>query len=667
MPSKTAPPGILEQLDEWTGQGWLRPLDRALAAFLYHEGEERDETVLLLAALTSQQLGQGHICLDLEHVLGHPEILVPEKLPDETGDIPNPVQQLDGLTAAQAAERLATSPVVQTGEGNTPLVLDNDRLYLRRYWQYEQTVAEGIHRLLAQHHQVPDDLGARLDTFFADNRARNPEQTDWQKIACALAARGHLTILTGGPGTGKTTTVVRLLGLLQSIACEEKKPLRIRLAAPTGKAAARLTESIGERIAELDVNDDVARRIPAEVTTLHRLLGRRPDSRHFRHHRYNPLHADLVVVDEASMIDLEMMASLLDALGPHTRLVLLGDKDQLASVEAGAVMGDLCDSAEDGHYDDETVQWIRNVCGEDISRYRAQGDTPTGALARQTAMLRQNHRFGADSGIGELARAINAGDAERVKNIWQQQPFADIQHHALRNGNDPRLEQLCVEAYRPYLEQLRGRSPAAEPEPLAAELLEAFGRFRLLCALRRGPAGVAGLNLRITEALHTEGLIPRTDGWYAGRPVIITRNDYTLGLMNGDIGITLPVAEDGGEARLRVAFMLPDKRIRLVLASRLAEVETVYAMTVHKSQGSEFDHTALVLPETDHPVLSRELLYTAVTRAKGRFSLLLSDAGIMQAAVRRKTWRASGLARIFHQITPELVAERPISALNKVQ
>lgn len=352
------------------------------------------------------------------------------------------------------------------------------------------------------------------------------------------------------------------------------------------------------------------------------------------------------------MIDLEMMAGLLEALAPHTRLILLGDKNQLASVEAGAVLGDLCRGAEAGDYSAATVDWVRTACGEDITPWAGSG----AALADCTVMLRTSHRFGADSGIGALARAINDGDPEGFGAVWQQ-GYDDIDRLPLPDIQDGRLEALCVEGYRGYLDVLAGPEPPGGLEDRARAALEAFGRFQLLCALRDGPAGVAGLNRRIARALYRQGLIPRDEGWYPGRPVIVTRNDYQLGLMNGDVGMTLATGEGQGEQQLRVAFPVADGGIRFVLPSRLADVDTAYAMTVHKSQGSEFAHAALVLPEADAPVLTRELLYTAVTRASQRFTLAVPRDEVLAAGLGRRTRRASGLAEAFS--TPGAAAAGP--------
>ncbi len=417
---------LLRQLDLWVARGWLRALDRAFVAFLVELQPQADPRVLLAAALTSHQLGHGHVCLDLEATLGAPDAalsLPPEG--DEGRDVLLPSQLLRGVRLDAWREALAASSLVEVVDerpgdpepsetATSPLVLCAQRLYLRRYWRHELEIALALRERLGRQAPLAADLAPRLAALFAQAPTEDGQRvTDWQKLACALAARGYFSLITGGPGTGKTTTVVRLLGLLQAPAVAAGQPLRIRLAAPTGKAAARLSESIGQQVRALPLAEDVLQAIPAEVTTLHRLLGSRPDTRHFRHHRDNPLALDVLVVDEASMIDLEMMASLLDALPPQARLILLGDKDQLASVEAGAVLGDLCRDAEEGWYSAETRAWLQRVSGETWQDLR-EGSAQAHPLAQQTVMLRHSRRFGASSGIGRLARLVNrqqAGDA----------------------------------------------------------------------------------------------------------------------------------------------------------------------------------------------------------------------------------------------------------------
>jgi len=443
-----------------------------------------------------------------------------------------------------------------------------------------------------------------------------------------------------------------LIQLTRYQASATKNPV-ILLAAPTGKAAARVSESIGKALDNLNISDDIKQAIPTKASTLHRLLGSRPDSRQFIHDRHNPLVADIVIVDEASMIDLEMIASLLAALADNTQLILLGDKDQLASVEAGSVMGDLCHGAEQAAYDDNTLAWINTYAG---AKLKATGFEGTG-VNQQTVMLRHSHRFGEHSGIGQLAKAVNAGnvkaaisilnDTDRYSDLaplprgdylkLKEQPHPEAAEHLLKklvsinNGNDAQDQPRPRQGYGYYVDVIRKNRPAesAHYDNWARQVLTAFDTFQVLCALRQGPSGVQGLNSRI-EAW----LFPKQQSfWYEGRPVMITRNDYNLGLMNGDIGIALKTAE----GRLKVAFPgddpVSDITIRWVSPLRLPTVETAFAITVHKSQGSEFNHVALVLPEIRSPVITRELIYTGITRAKENFTLLESSKDVFRQAI----------------------------------
>lgn len=631
-------------LDASMQQGRLRPLDVTFARFLGTLDPQADASLLLLGALVSRQVADGHLCLDLSALI---------ELADQHDWPAHWRQALLTVPTSHWRQRLLSSPLVSEGNADNAsslLVLEGVRLYLRRYWNHEQFIATTLRQRLDHPPVLPAHLASELARLFPSSVAEAP---DWPRIACALAARGAFTVITGGPGTGKTTTVVRLLGLLQTLQLREQtRPLRIRLAAPTGKAAARLNASIAAQLAMLQVDDDVRATIPAEVDTLHRLLGARPDTRRFRHHAGNPLHLDVLVIDEASMIDLELMSAVLAALPVQARLILLGDKDQLSSVEAGAVLGDLCRNAEAGHYDVATATWLQQVTGDDISAWT---DGSSHALDQQVAMLRYSHRFGASSGIGQLARAVNAGDCAQVHALLRTPPAGIAWTDA--DADTRQLTALVLHdgderhGYRYYLDQLRQHRPNPQADihahsQWARQVLSDFNRFQLLCALRQGPYGTEGLNRQIAEILQYAGLIDTSQGWYEGRPVLITRNDYSLGLMNGDIGITLRVPDESGELRLRVAFQITsgnDTDIRFILPSRLSELDTVYAMTVHKSQGSEFEHTALILPAEAHGVLSRELLYTGITRARHWFSLL-GRQEVVELATARLTRRHSGLA-----------------------
>ncbi|MBF8221952.1 exodeoxyribonuclease V subunit alpha [Halomonas sp. 328] len=768
-PALDETPALMALLARWVERGWLRALDRALARFLHREVPEAPAPLLLAAALASHQLGRGHVCLDLAATLEAPDLAL--SLPPEGDDLseppPLPSEVLDGLTLDDWQRALANPGLVaHDAPGSTPLVHApgprGPRLYLRRYWQYEQQIRQQIaarlttttcrspiHRAIGADRRpedtaAPDQAPRGSSGSPSDGADRRPEAAtgpeaptntatlstaldalfptsgdlDWQKAACSLAARSPFAVITGGPGTGKTTTVVKLLALLQAMALgrpepDAARPLRIRLAAPTGKAAARLNESIAGQVKKLSLAElagavgqqgvDIStlrEAIPTEVTTLHRLLGSRPDTRHFRHHAGNPLALDVLVIDEASMVDVEMMAAVLTALPARARLVLLGDKDQLASVEAGAVLGDLCQRAEGGHYTAETADWLEAATGTPLpERYRdAQGQP----LDQAIAMLRVSHRFDAASGIGRLAEAVNrplpdkrlAKEKRRaVREVFGEEgkaAYRDLARLHLGDPEDAGLDRLVVEGnpagfpnrgqgrhdrrgepvapplgYRHYLAVLRDRRPtetafgddeARQPfDAWARAVLEAHGQFQLLCALRKGPWGIEGLNPRIGRALRRAGWLHASDmeldrGWFEGRPVLVTRNDYGLGLMNGDIGITLalPDARAPGRTLLRVAFPSSDGsgKIKWVLPSRLQAVETVFAMTVHKSQGSEFTHTALLLPDAPNPILTRELVYTGITRAKHWLTLVETGRGMLDEAVTREVMRVSGLGRV---------------------
>jgi exodeoxyribonuclease V alpha subunit len=668
--STTLAPALLDRaelfalLSTWSERGWLRELDRALTQLFAELDPQASPLLLLGAALASHQLGQGHVCLDLAATLANPDFTL--SLPPEGDDAEEsmilPSQVLAGLSLESWLAACAGSALLES-EG-APLVLSGTCLYMRRYWNYERQVAYNIAQRLQTSAAAPTDLAARLASLFPEALMVNGQRlTDWQKLACAMAAQGRFTLITGGPGTGKTTTVVRLLALLQEAAMATGEPLRLSLAAPTGKAAARLTESIGAQVQSLALDERVREQIPKLVTTLHRLLGSRPGSRHFRHDATNPLPLDVLVVDEASMIDLEMMASLLDALPTHARLILLGDKDQLASVEAGAVLGDLCRGAESGGYSEATRVWLESQTGERL-------DDPAlvmsdKVLAQHIVMLRHSRRFGSGSGIGRLARAVNQGDAQMARATLAA--GADDLHVLRLSGEQDRgLGRLLIDGqgagesrpqgYAHYLQVMQAQRPTSDAgeqawDEWAGKVLAAFDQFQLLCAVRKGAWGVEALNERIAEALVRRKLLEQAYGWYEGRPVLVTRNDYSLGLMNGDIGIALrlpePPESPGAPVRevLRVVFPRNDGSgtLRHILPSRLSAVETVFAMTVHKSQGSEFAHCALILPDSLNPVLTKELVYTGITRARHWFSLIESRAGIFEQAVQRRVERRSGL------------------------
>jgi exodeoxyribonuclease V alpha subunit len=653
----------LDTLRAWSDAGLLRQLDSAFAAFIADLDPAADAALLVAAAMLSHMEGRGHSCLPLAALPGADPALFawPADAQPAVGAL---WQTLPASTETWLAA-LARSPAVQrigrdAGRGQ-PLVLDGPdttpRLYLRRYWHYEHTVADAVARRCATVEAV-DEAGVRgwLDRLFAPT-AHAPARTsptDWQKLACALALRGRLTIITGGPGTGKTYTAARLLALLLATSADPQR-LRIALAAPTGKAAARLKQSIDGSLQTLQASlgnalelAALTRRIGA-ARTLHALLGARPDTRRLRHHAGNPLDADVVIVDEASMVHLEMMAALLDALPPTARLILLGDKDQLASVEAGAVLGDLCRDAQAGRYSADTARYLQASTGEPVpDAFRAAELAPP-ALAQQTVMLRESRRF--DGPIGALALAVNTATDPALPAALLHTDATGALFGA-EGGPLSALIDVAVggrpgapASYRDYLLRLAQGPADASADAHATwvvQVLTAFDRFRILCAVREGDWGVSGLNRALERALERAGLLKPQGSWYRGRPVMVTRNDAALGVFNGDIGITLPTAE---HASLRVYF-LDGERLRSVAVSRLAQVDTAFAMTVHKSQGSEFEHTALVLSAHSGSVLTRELIYTGITRARKAFSLFAERPALLEQGVMQATRRESGLARI---------------------
>ena len=648
----------LDILRAWSEAGWLRRLDSALAAFMAELDPHAAPAVLLATALLAQMEGRGHSCLPLAPllaqpgaVLGWPATALAEldvllsRLPHGLSDWRAALLKsgvVDGVEGSEAGDQ----PLVLRGSAEAP------RLYLRRYWGYEGAVAQQIVARTAT--PVPVDASKVrpwLDRLFASDTPATATAPDWQKLACALALRGRFSVITGGPGTGKTYTAARLLALLFAVDAQPER-LRIALAAPTGKAAARLKQSIDTALGELRQRvgstldlDALTQRMGA-ARTLHSLLGARPDTRQFRYHAGQPLDIDVLIVDEASMVHLEMMAALLAALPPTARVVLLGDKDQLASVEAGAVLGDLCRDAQAGRYSASTAAYALAATGEAIPPDYLQATGTAPALAQHTVMLRQSRRFGGP--IGRLALAVNHGDAPAA-----QQALREDSHGALASyeGVNPvAAVRLALEGragapggYSAYLDCMNQR-PAADDAAAHAvwvhSVLTAFDRFRLLCAVREGDWGAAGLNQAVQAALQRDKRLSVRGEWYVGRPVMVTRNDPALGVFNGDIGITLPA--DATEQRLRVYFA-DGPQLRSVGVGRLAHVETAFAMTVHKSQGSEFEHTVLVLPAHAGPVLSRELVYTGITRARTAFTLVAAQPGLLATAVQQRTQRASGL------------------------
>jgi exodeoxyribonuclease V alpha subunit len=545
-------------LQTFTGAEVIESSDVHVAQRLTTLACEPDETVALAVALVVRALRNGSVCVDMRSVEQQVGV---EELPWPNVDA--------WLTAVRASPLARTPPALR---------VDGDLLYLDRYWLEEQQVCDDVLRMVSA---KPKQISRDLDRLF-------PKSFEEQRTAAEVALSQGLTVLTGGPGTGKTTTVARLLALLA-----EGSRLRIALAAPTGKAAARLQEAVQLEVERLEPADREAL-AGLRATTLHRLLGSRPDtSARFRHNRGNRLPHDVIVVDEASMASLTMVARLLEAVRPDARLILVGDPDQLPSVEAGAVLADLVDGL---------------------------GET-------KIAALKTSHRFG--ESIGELASAIRSGGADSVIEVLR----TGGEHIEWIETDQP--AQHLRKVLLPHALRLREAAILGNAE----EALRTLADHRLLCAHRRGPFGVRYWNRQVEQWLVEETGEPIWSPWYVGRPVLVTANDYGLQLYNGDTGVT--VVRDGA---LRAVIAGSGRQD--FATSRLSDVDTMHAMTIHKSQGSQAEEVTVLLPPDDSRLLSRELLYTGVTRAKSHVRLIGSETSV-RAAIARRVVRASGLVQRF--------------------
>jgi len=558
--------GLLHTFNE---AGVLDVADVRVAERICFLGKESDELVMLAVALLVRGLRSGSVCIELASVasaVGVEDVSWPEP---------------EGWLAAVRASALLGEPPV--------LHLYDDRLlYLDRYWREEKQVCDD---LLALRVSKPTGDVPAFERLF-------PAGFEEQREAAEIALAQAVTVLTGGPGTGKTTTVARLLALLAEQAGTSR--LRIALAAPTGKAAARLQEAVQHEVAKLDAADR-SRLGELQAMTLHRLLGSRPDSSsRFRHNRANRLPHDVIVVDETSMVSLTMMARLLEAVRPDARLVLVGDADQLASVEAGAVLADLVDGLS------------------------ARVDV-------KVAALRTSHRFG--ESIGALADAIRVGDADSVLGLLRS---GDEHIEFIENDASDAMRAVLL----PHALRLREAALFAADDVALATLDE----HRLLCAHREGPYGVRHWNRQVEKWLSEETGQPPWSEWYPGRPLLVTANDYGLRVYNGDTGVVI-AGPDGLRAIIAGATGSLD-----FATSRLGDVETMHAMTIHKSQGSQADAVTVLMPPEDSRLLTRELFYTAVTRAKEKVRVVGSEASV-RAGIGRRAIRASGLAQRL-QVTP---------------
>ncbi|KEY91560.1 exodeoxyribonucleaseV alpha chain [Candidatus Photodesmus blepharus] len=688
---------LMDTLQELAEVGSINQLDYQFARFVSDQIQQYSDEIGFIAGVVSHELSKGHVCLSL---LDNGQLDLASKL-GLYGDFS--VQLNKKLSLIHWPKVLHACNLIGKQGTSLPLIFDGVRLYLHRYWQYETNLAVSLtnlampvrlqsseikffSKLLNQlvnrtYHSLFNALITRINEnsllqsrqlMYEHIGVVNFDKLDWkaidkvlldakcvedlklldilipesacinfQKIAIAIALSRYLTVISGGPGTGKTTIITQILiALIKQLKQQGITPI-IKLVAPTGKAVRRLTESIRKAVAQLSVEEELRIHVPTTSSTIHSLLGVIPDRTRFHHNRDNPLSLDVLVVDEASMVDLPIMCKLIESLPNHTRLILLGDRDQLASVEAGAVLGDICSFYQDG-FSPTQRELIVALTGHQSLKVSSSIHNISDSLC----VLNKNYRFNSTSGINQLAKAINSGKMSQVDLVWQKN-FTDIEYYPLDSEYYEQMLKTIVKEYGRYLKKIEEIELHPElgqvecQQEQARMALEIFSQCRLLCAVREGNFGVNGLNQSIESALVAKKLIQIDGIWYHGRPVMVTNNEYKLGIYNGDIGICLRDNSDI-KNRLKVFFQLSDGSIASLFPSCTPRHETAYAMTIHKSQGSEFDLTFIVLPLKFSSILTRELIYTGVTRAK-KHLVLYADANILRRGIKIKTQRASGL------------------------
>lgn len=606
------------------------PFDIHFSRFIAGLDSEASPAVRLAAALLSRVVRSGDSCLDLASTADRSF-----GAGADLGRTP--------LLAHWVSALLSSKAVGRPGQF-CPLILDSEnRLYLYRYWQYEKRLADAILQRVDRPLSGVDATAFKqaLDRYFP---AVPGDPFDWQKFAAVIGSSKYFCVITGGPGTGKTFTIAKMLALYCGL--HPGPAPRIHLAAPTGKAAAQLRSSVSAAKSRMVLASDIESCIPDQVFTIHRLLKVLPDNSGFHYNADNLLPTDMLVVDEASMVDLALMSNLVAALPPDARLILAGDRDQLASVEAGSVLGDICGRLHEQRCSRRMGRFYHQVSGETIPAAKINTDNAATPMGDAVAVLYHNHRFGSDSELGALSRAVRSGNSDEALALLTDPDGDDLQWIDYQRAGDvsEKLSNVLLEGFRGYLES-----------PDAMSALREMQRFQILTAVRRGPLGADGIN-RMAETVLSRNRLIRADFYaggrnYQGRPVIVTRNDYDMQLFNGDMGVVW--ADDANpRAGLNAYFAAPDGGIREIWPHRLPAHETVFAMTVHKSQGSEFDHVVLFLPDRDSELLTRELIYTALSRARQKVTVWAPRA-ILEKALKRRLERGSGLRDALWRVSAQ--------------
>ena len=594
--------------------------DVHFANFIAEIDKNDDPDIFLVAALVSRATGNRDVYLDLGSVAETSVFL------ELNGD-----GALKGPKLSEWSKKISRCRAVGQPGDFRPLILDKkNRLYLYRYWEYENHLSDAIARRMKE--ENPNINRTLLKDSLKRLFPENDEDSKWLKVAAVIAAFKKFCVITGGPGTGKTFTMAKILALLLELSRKDR--LNILLAAPTGKAAAKIGESVKAAKKTLNCEKNIIDAIPDEAYTIHRMLKTIPGSPYFRHNAENPLIADIVVVDEASMVDLALMSKLMAAVSDDARLILIGDRDQLASVETGFVMADICDRNNVHTFSRYFCEQFQDITQQRIDISKEEQKNKPG-IYDSMVVLKKSYRFAESGGIGECSRAVNHGNIDDAFFHLKNNPDTiDWKEISEPGALSKALSEWVIQKYSEYLN-------ADDPH----KALELFSQFKILCAVKVGSLGVNAINRLAEQILSGKGLIDpdkfSTHPWYRGRPVLITRNNYSLELFNGDVGVTM-TAPDSKSKELFVYFQGVSGEPRRFLPNRLPEHETAYAMTVHKSQGSEFEKVLLILPNQDYPVLTRELLYTGITRARKNISIWGTE-GIIKTTIFRKIERTSGL------------------------
>lgn len=598
---------LLEKLSVLEAEGIIEKIDLEFCRFLQQLDPGISQEVLKAACLTSYSFRQGDVCISLEKLAG--DILF------ENSDLSAPAMD-------KWMNILRESPIVGAPGEFKPLILDSSRrLYLHKLWQYEQTLAANILAKTQRKAEAVDYelLRNGIIRLFGEHN----QETDWQRIAAVSTVINSVTVISGGPGTGKTTTIVRVLALLLEQYMDKDLVPDIALAAPTGKAAARLKDAVVSSKEKLEVAKEIKEQIPTEAVTIHQLLGARRNSAQFRYNAENPLPYDIVIIDEASMVDQALMSKLMQALLTETKLILIGDKDQLASVEAGSVLGSICalnrNQVSPG-FADRLNELSIKIPESAITEERHP-------LTDNIILLEKNYRFGAESGISQLAGLINRGKADDAVSLLESAAYNGIELAGFKTSED--FENELRKAVKKYVLPILSSQESDR-------MFDMLKTFRILSPHRTGPFGVEYLNNKVKDILIRDGAISRYETWYHGKPVIINQNDYGLGLHNGDIGICII-----NKGEKNICFQ-KDDGYKEVVVSRLPDYDPAYVLTVHKSQGSEFDDLLLVLPAGESKVMTRELLYTAITRARSSVKIF-GGKEILKKGIATKLERFSGL------------------------